>query len=204
MPGALVGLFLSPAGLSSPGQAHGAWPGLWQSWGALSTHCRTHTKEPASAQRASHRSLPGTGHIWWQGICEVPAPKPGPGLGTGGARKCSTGVALEAQRGTTTGPRPHSEAGLIPPVSSCCSSRGNQGGGLGTWSQPVPAPPWGHRLLQYLVSPPDPAGETPPGPAGRGAQGSFLSFLTCLLSSLHALPRHRAAGCSLLSPESQS
>lgn len=60
MPGALVGLLLWPRGSSSAGRACGTWPGLWQSRGALSTHCRTHTKEP-SAQPADTPSSPGLG-----------------------------------------------------------------------------------------------------------------------------------------------
>lgn len=67
-----------------------------------------------------------------------------------------------------------------------------------------PSPSLGRQTAAVSCQSSRPSRRDSPRPRKWGAQGSLLSLLTCLLSTLHALPRHRAAGCPLFPPESQS
>lgn len=97
-----------------------------------------------------------------------------------GAHKCSAYVETEAQRGFTTCPRAHSQAGLTPNIPSHSSS--GVGWVLGRWAPGPPArspPPWGYRatgadllLRHYLSSPANPAGRAPPDFAVRGLRSA--------------------------------
>lgn len=157
----------------------------------------THGGAGISPAAGSHRSSPGLGISGGRESVRSLAPS----LAQGWVQEVLVNAPLEAQRGTTTGPRPHSEAGLIPPVSSCCSSRGNQGGGLGTWfcwSQPLPGVTDSCSILLVLQT----QQARLPGPAGRGAQEA--SCPSDLPPFFPACLQGTGIGCSLLSPESQS